>query len=374
MDYNGRYNAFDLGQVNTYPLNTRSNKVTLDDLIRSEDIDNIAIELPDKTCGEVENIARAIVSCRQAGRPVVIFTGAHLIKNGLGPLLADLVKRSLVSLVAGNCATAIHDFELALVGQTSENVPDALSKGRFGMAREFAYFNYAMSVGNKYKLGLGESLGRTICDKDFRREVLASAAEGDLPDTFTHPEVSLLVACYKNNVPFTIHTGIGTDVIDQHPSFDGQAKGGCSGRDFLIYTNEIAGLTDGGVVLNIGSAVTGPEVLLKAVSIAANTGNVPNGILTADFDLRDDVSRASMCRGHPARDSRAGRPRHGGTPSTQSDESSQGYYFRDQKSVVSRIPQAFAGKGFYIQGNQKQTFPLLYKKTIQLSQQKGVEQ
>ena len=349
MDYDGRYNAFDLGRVNTYPLNTRSNKVTLDDLVRPEDIDDFAFELPDKTCGDIENIARAIVSSRQAGRPVIIFTGAHLIKNGLGLLLAEMVKRGLVSLVAGNCATAIHDFELALIGQTSENVPDALSKGRFGMAREFAYINYAMSVGNKYKLGLGESLGRTICDEDFRREVCASDAEGELPDTFAHPEVSLLVACYENNVPFTVHVGIGTDVIDQHPSFDGRAKGGCSGRDFLIYTNQIAKLTNGGVVLNIASAVTGPEVLLKAISIAANTGSVPNEIITADFDLRD-------------------RNRE-----TMSDESSQGYYFRDQKSVVIRIPRSFAGKGFYIQGNQKQTFPLLYKKTIQLSQQKGVE-
>ena len=349
MDYDGRYKAFDLDQVNTYPLSTRSNKVTLDDLVRPEDIGNLAIELPGKTCSDIENIARAIVSCREAGKPVVVFTGAHLIKNGLGLLLAEMVKRGLVSLVAGNCAVAIHDFELALIGQTSENVPDALSKGRFGMALEFAYFNYAISVGNKYKLGLGESLGRTICDEDFRSEVLASAAKGDLPDTFAHPEVSLLVACYENNVPLTIHVGIGTDVVDQHPSFDGQAKGGCSGRDFLIYTNEIAKLTDGGVLLNIGSAVTGPEVLLKAVSIAANTGNVPNSILTADFDLRDR------------------------NPGAMSDESSQGYYFRDQKSIVNRIPQAFAGKGFYIQGNQKQTFVLLYKKTIQLLQQKGIE-
>jgi len=344
MDYDGRYNAFDLDRVKTYPLNTRSNKVTLNDLVRPENLDDLALDLPVGICDEIENIARAIVSNRQAGRPVVIFSGAHLIKNGLGPLLAEMVKRGLVSLVAGNCAAAIHDFELALIGQTSENVPDALSKGRFGMAREFAYINCAMSVGNKYKLGLGESLGRVICDEDFRREVLASAAEGDLPETFAHPEVSLLAASYENKVPFTIHVGIGTDVIDQHPSFDGQAKGGCSGRDFLIYTNQIAGLTDGGVVLNIGSAVTGPEVLLKAVSIAANTGNIPNGILTADFDLRDR------------------------NPDEMSGESSQSYYFRDQKSVVTRIPQAFAGKGFYIQGNQKQTFPLLYKNTIQLSQ------
>jgi hypothetical protein len=349
MDYNGRYSAFDLSQVNTYPLNTRSNKVTLDDIVRPEKLDELALDLPKGTCNEIETIAKAIVSSRRAGRPVVVFTGAHLIKNGLGLLLAEMVKRGFVSIVAGNCAAAIHDFELALIGQTSENVPDALGKGRFGMACEFAYINYSISLGNKYKLGLGESLGRTICDEDFRREVLVLAPKGDLPDIFAHPEVSLLAACYENNVPFTVHAGIGTDVIDQHPSFDGQAKGGCSGRDFLIYTNQIAKLTNGGVVLNIASAVTGPEVLLKAVSIAANTGNVPKGILTADFDLRKHESDA------------------------MSDESSQGYYFRDQKSVVTRIPQAFAGKGFYIQGNQKQTFPLLFKKVMQLSQQKGVE-
>jgi hypothetical protein len=264
-----------------------------------------------------------------------------LIKNGLGPLLTDLVRRGLVTLVAGNCATAIHDFELALIGQTSENVPDALGKGRFGMAYEFAYINCALSIGNEYKLGCGESLGKVICDEDFRKQVLARVGKDNSPRNFGHPEVSVLAACYESDIAFTVHVGIGTDVIDQHPSFDGEAKGGCSGRDFLIYTNEIAKFTDGGVLLNIGSAVTGPEVLLKAVSMAANTGSVPNNIITADFDLRDYNSDA------------------------MSDESSQGYYLRDQKSVVARIPQAFAGKGYYIQGNQKQTFPLLYKKIIE---------
>ncbi|HCO94272.1 MAG TPA: hypothetical protein DIU00_10020, partial [Phycisphaerales bacterium] len=190
MEYDGKYDAFDLGKVSTYQLSTRSNKVTLDDLVRPEDIDDLAVELPETKCSDIETVAREIVSCREAGKPVVIFTGAHLIKNGLGLLLADLVKRNLVTLVAGNCATAIHDFELALIGQTSENVPDALSKGRFGMAYEFAYLNYAISVGNEYKLGLGESLGRTICDEDFHREVLALTPKGNLPDTFAHPEVS----------------------------------------------------------------------------------------------------------------------------------------------------------------------------------------
>ena len=341
MQYDGKYNVFDSRKIDTYPLSTRSNKVTLDDLIRPMDIEKITIDLPEKTCSDIETVARAIVTGRKSDKPVVIFTGAHLIKNGLGPLLADLVRRGLVTLVAGNCATAIHDFELALIGQTSENVPDALGKGRFGMAYEFAYINCALSIGNKYKLGCGESLGRMMCDEDFRKEVLALTGKVNSPLSFICPLASVLSACYENEVPFTVHVGIGTDVIDQHPSFDGEAKGGCSGRDFLIYTNEIAKFTDGGVLLNIGSAVTGPEVLLKAVSMAANTGNVPDNIITADFDLRDHEQKA------------------------MSDESSQGYYFRDQKSVVTRIPRAFNGKGFYIQGDQKQTFLLLYKKIIE---------
>jgi len=341
MQYDGKYNVFDLNKINTYPLSTRSNKVTLDDLVMPGDIDDVVIDLPDKIVSDIEAIAGAIVSGRKSDKPVILFTGAHLIKNGLGPLLADLVKRKVITLVAGNCATVIHDFELALIGQTSENVPDALGKGRFGMAYEFAYINCALSLGNENKLGFGESLGKTICDKYFRDQVFASAVKDKSPCTFSHPQVSVLAVCYETNVPFTVHVGIGTDVIDQHPSFDGRAKGGCSGRDFLIYTNEIAGCTNGGVILNIGSAVTGPEVLLKAVSMAANAGSVPNNIITADFDLR----------GHE--------------PKAMSDESKEGYYFRDQKSIVTRIPQAFNGKGFYIQGDQKQTFPLLYKKIVE---------
>ena len=347
MEYKGKYNAFDLSRVATYPLRTRANKVRLDDLVRPADADRLSLDLPDRVSGDIETIAEAIAASRRTGRPVIVFTGAHLIKNGLGPLLADLVRRGVVTLVAGNGATAIHDFELALIGQTSENVPDALGKGGFGMAYEFAYFNCALSVGNKYKLGLGESLGRMICDAEFRNEVLALAARDDSPGAFAHPEISVLAACYERNVPATIHVGIGTDVVDQHPSFDGQAKGGCSGRDFLIYTDQVARLTSGGVVLNIGSAVTGPEVLLKAVSIAANTGNTPRNIITADFDLRPH------------------------SPKTMSDESSPGYYFRDQKSVLTRIPHAFAGKGFYIRGDQKQTFALLYKKVIHALQPRG---
>ncbi|MEN6335321.1 MAG: hypothetical protein ABFE01_13815 [Phycisphaerales bacterium] len=340
MEYEGRYKAFDAGRVKTYPLATRGNKVKLGDLVLPKHVSEKEFDVSQEVRRDVQAVAEAIVAARREGKPVILFTGAHLIKNGMGPLLVDLVERDCLTLVAGNGATSIHDFELALVGETSENVPAALDKGLFGMAYEFAYINMALSVGNQQKLGYGETLGRVICDESFRKQVLKLAAKPGSPTQFAHPEVSVLAACYRKGVPFTVHVGVGVDVIDQHPSFDGQAKGGCSGRDFLLYTNEICKLTKGGVVLNIGSAVTGPEVLLKAVSMAANVGSVPQGILTADFDLRE----------HKARQ--------------MTDEAAQGYYFRDQKSVLTRIPEAFGGRGLYIQGDQKQTVPLLYREII----------
>jgi len=341
MEYEGRYQAFDATRIRTYPLSIRSNKVKLSDLVFPKDLNSLRLDLPQTVQREVRTVAEAIVAARREGKPVILFTGAHLIKNGLGPLLVDLVERDAVTLVAGNGATAIHDFELALIGETSENVPAALDKGQFGMAYEFAYINLTLSVGNQQKLGYGESLGRMICEEKFRRVILSLVAQEGAASEFRHPEVSVLAACYRRGIPFTVHAGIGTDVIDQHPSFDGQAKGGCSGRDFLIYTNEVTKLMKGGIVLNIGSAVTGPEVLLKAVSMAANIDAVPRGILTADFDLREHE------------------------PRQMTDESAQGYYFRDQKSVVTRIPQGFGGRGLYIQGDQKQTFPFLCKQIVE---------
>jgi hypothetical protein len=341
MEYAGRYKAFDPSLIETYPLKERPNRVTLDHLVLPSQVDKLNLSIARNVRTSIKTVAEAIVAAHRAGKPVIVFTGAHLIKNGLGPLLADLVDRRIITLVAGTGATAIHDFELALIGQTSEDVPAALGLGWFGMAYEFAYINTALSVGNQQRLGFGESLGRFICDESFRGQILALAAKGDSPRTFQHPQASVLAACYRNGVPFTVHAGIGTDVSDQHPTFDGQAKGGCSGRDFLIYVQEATRLADGGVVLNIGSAVTGPEVLLKAVSMAANASSVPYCFLTADFDIREH------------------------RPDQMANESAPGYYFRDQKSIVTRIPKAFHGAGLYIQGDEKTTFPLLYKDIIE---------
>jgi len=337
MEYKGRYRIFDPKRIQTYPIRGRTNKVHRKDIVRPEDIREKDFPVEKETGQLVQEVAEAIIRSRTAGRPVIVFSGAHLIKNGLGLLMADLIKRGMITLFAGNGATSIHDFELALIGQTSEYVPQALEQGQFGMAYEFCYQNAAVALGDQYGLGYGESLGRMICDGQFRSEVLAKAGREDAPREFSHPELSVLARCYQNEVPFTVHVGIGTDVIDQHASFDGRAKGGCSGRDFLIYTEEVARLTEGGVILNIGSAVTGPEVFLKAASMAGNIGKTPRGIITADFDLRRFE------------------------PKSMADDSVENYYFRDQKSVVTRIPQAFHGQGYYLQGNQKDTIPQLYK-------------
>jgi len=333
MNYKGKHAIFDCTRIRTYPVRERDNKVTLSDLINPAHI-AWAQGIPSSTQDSIDLVAQHIVEVQRTQRPVILFTGAHLIKNGLSLLLIDLVKRGVITHLAGNGATAIHDFELALMGQTSENVPNALGQGQFGMAYEFAYLNRALCLGNEQALGMGETLGRMICDPVFRTQALKP--EQHATCTFTHPEVSLLACCYEQGIPFTVHASIGTDVIDQHPSFDGSAKGGCSGRDFLIYTQQITQLSQGGVILNIGSAVTGPEVLLKAVSMAANAQAAPQGITCADFDLR------------------------GYNPEHLNDEAAPGYYCRDQKSIVTRIPQAFSGTGLYIQGDQMQTVPRLY--------------
>lgn len=342
MEYKGRYKAFDPAQIETYPLRERTNKVSLDDLIEPDSISEMSFSVPEKVEDRIEMLAREIISARENKRPVLFFTGGHLIKNGLGKLLADLVRRGLLSMVSGNGATSIHDFELGLIGETSEYVPQALEKGQFGMAFEFNYINAALIVGNELKLGYGESVGRMICDETFRDEVEKTLGLKKSSLAFAYPEISVQAVCYEHNIPMTIHAGIGTDVLDQHLYFDGEAKGGCSGRDFLIYTKEVSGLSKGGVILNVGSAVTGPEVFLKAASMTGNTGQKPDRIITADFDLRPY------------------------NPDTFVDENAVGYYYRDQKSIVSRIPRAYGGQGFYIEGNQKQTFPLLYKKLVQL--------
>ena len=333
---------FNANEIKTYPVAERNNKVKFEDLIFPGQLEHMHFEISDEMEDRIEDLAKDMISARAKGNPVIFFTGGHLIKNGLSFLLGELVKKNIFTLVAGNGSTSIHDFELGLMGETSEYVPQALEKGEFGMAYEFNYINAALSVGDKYNLGYGESVGKMICDPGYRNEIEAFLDLGENSIKFAYPELSVQAICHDYNIPFTVHAGIGTDVIDQHAYFDGRAKGGCSGRDFLIYTDQIANLDKGGVILNVGSAVTGPEVFLKAASMAGNTGHVPDKIITANFDLRSY------------------------NPEDFTKEDRVGYYYRDQKSIVTRVPDAYNGKGYYIGGNQIHTIPILYKKLMEL--------
>ena len=342
MKYEGKYKIFDPNRINTYPVSTRNNKVKFEDLVFPDKVHEMSFEISEDVENRISGLAKEIVSAREKGNPVIFFTGGHLIKNGLSLLLGELVKRDLFTIIAGNGSTSIHDFEIGLMGETSEYVPQALEKGEFGMAYEFNFINAALSIGDKHNLGYGESVGKMICDTSFRNEIETLLGLEKNSIKFIYPELCVQAICYENDIPFTVHAGIGTDVIDQHPYFDGRAKGGCSGRDFLIYTNEIARLENGGVILNVGSAVTGPEVFLKAASMAGNIGNVPDKIITANFDLRTY------------------------NPEDFTKEDRVGYYYRDQKSIVTRVPDAYNGKGYYIGGNQINTMPILYKKLLEL--------
>ena len=313
------YERIDLSKVKTYRLGERRNLVKLGDLVRPCD-EPSAFEHPD-----LPNVARAIREARRAGRPVLWMLGAHVVKSGLSILLIDLMQRGLVTHVAGNGAVSIHDFELALIGETSEDVADSIEDGSFGMADETGrLMNQAVQAGLRDGLGYGESLGRLY------------ATDG----RFQHRDASILYTGYRHRIPVTIHVTIGTDIIHQHPAADFGALGAASGIDFQTYCATVAKL-EGGVFCNFGSAVTGPEVFLKALSIARNLGHTVSHITTANFDL------------FPLR----------GDYHAEVGKDDIEYYYRPRKNIVNR-PTSLGGQGFHIRGDHRQTIPALYHQLV----------
>jgi hypothetical protein len=209
-----------------------------------------------------------VVSARAAGRPVILMLGAHVIKCGMGPLLGHLVTRGAVTGVAMNGACAIHDVEIAMWGKTSEDVASNIEAGTFGMSRETAEFmNGAARRSLDEKTGLGTA-------------ILAMLAEADPP----HGEASLLAACHRAGVDVTCHVAIGTDIVHEHPEADGRAIGHGTMYDFRKFSDWMLGL-DGGVVINVGSAVIMPEVFLKALAVARNKEAELGEFITANFDM-----------------------------------------------------------------------------------------
>ncbi|MGB9455115.1 MAG: hypothetical protein WCB12_03670 [Bryobacteraceae bacterium] len=219
---------------------------------------------------DLRKVADAVVAARSRKRAIIWGLGGHVIKCGLAPVLIDLMRRGYATTFALNGAAAIHDFEMALAGHTSEDVEAALPDGRFGSAEETGReMNGAISEGARDGLGIGEALGR-------RLETAAGAAFAPF---------SLLLAAYRAAVPVTVHVAIGTDTPHAHPAADGAAIGSGSLRDFRLLCSYVADLDDGGVYLNVGSAVVLPEVFLKAVSAVRNLGHPLSRFTTANFDF-----------------------------------------------------------------------------------------
>ena len=227
--------------------------------------------LPQILAGEsFRAVVSAIEKARAKRKPIIWGIGGHVIKSGLAPILIDLMKRGYLTAAAMNGAAMIHDFEIALVGATSEDVPAVLGSGKFGMAEETGrIINETIAAGDREGLGIGEAIGRFLArsrQARFRR-------------------FSLLAHAYRLRIPATVHVAIGTDITQNHPAVDPRALGAASHRDFLLLASLVRDLHRGGVYLNVGSAVVLPEVFLKCLTLAANLSHAPRGITTVSMDF-----------------------------------------------------------------------------------------
>lgn len=272
-----RYREADLTRVTTTPVAQRHNKVDPRSLASPPAHDRtfaaFLSSLPHVLAAQdLRYVIDAVASAKRGGRGVVLLLGGHVIKVGLGPLVRAWIERGIVTHVALNGAAAIHDFELAAYGGTSEDVESGLQDGSFGMAQETgADMNAAIAAAAKAGQGMGEGLARAL------------AIRKNLPGR----DASILLAAQENEVAVTVHPAIGAEIIHQHPSTDGAAIGATGLRDFRRLAGSLPDLDHGGVVLNWGSAVMMPEVFLKALTVARNTGaGRPTHFVAADFDMQ----------------------------------------------------------------------------------------
>jgi hypothetical protein len=305
------YREVDLTRVTTVPVAGRRNKVDPELLASPPGSDRsfaaFLDSLPDVlAASDLRQVIDAVVSAKRARRGVILLLGGHVIKVGLGPLVNAWLARGIVTHIAMNGAAAIHDFELAAFGGTSEDVETGLADGSFGMAEETgAEMNAAIGAAARANQGMGEGLARALSQ---RKQVPGADA-------------SILLAALRHDVPVTVHAAIGAEIIHQHPSADGAAVGATSHRDFRRLAASIPDLDHGGAVLNWGSAVMMPEVFLKALTIARNTGGgCPTHFAAADFDMQ----------------------RH----------------YRPRVNVVQR-PTRAGGSGFLLTGHHELLLPLL---------------
>jgi len=264
----------DLSKVTTYPLSQRKNKVSVTDFAQppkgNDLVTNFLNSLPNILAAQdFRKLIEYIVSAYHKKKPVVAMMGGHVIKCGLSPVITSLMEKGIINAIALNGAGSIHDFEIALIGETSEDVAENIQNGTFGMSEETGrLMNETIKDAAKKGWGMGESLGRKLLELDP-----------------PYLEYSLLAASIRHEIPLTVHVAVGTDIIHQHPGADGAAIGQTSFTDFRIFTSIVSELGDGGVLLNLGSSVLLPEVFLKALTIARNLGHNIVNFTTANFDM-----------------------------------------------------------------------------------------
>ena len=311
-----RYPTFDRSRLNIRPLAEREHGMSRD-FVLPLDAKIEPFDHPDFAL-----LLDRIVEARRNDRPVILMMGAHVIKQGCSRFVCELLRRGLVTHLAGNGACTIHDFELARIGATSEDVARYIRVGLFGMWGDTAELNDIVAAGAAEGLGLGEAVGRAVLASDFPNK-----------------DLSVFAAAYEAGVPATVHVGIGYDIVHEHPNFDGAAYGQASYTDFLIFAANVEKL-EGGVLLNFGTAVMGPEVYLKALSMARNVAEQEGRRIchftTAVFDLiplGDDYRR-------------------------QPDKTEPGYYYRPWKTILVRTV-ADGGESFYFEGDHRVTMPNL---------------
>ena len=263
----------DLDGITTYPIGDRDNKISIGDFAARPsgvELEGFLSTLPKilKAADFLEFVDLIVAAYRQA-KPVIVMLGGHVIKCGLSPILIDLMERGIITAMAFNGATSIHDFEIALIGETSEDVGQYLQTGQFGMVEETGrLMNETICAAADTGIGMGAGLGQKLIQLNA-----------------PYNSYSLLASGARLGVPITVHVAIGTDIIHQHPAADGAATGQTSFTDFRLLAAVVAELGDGGVVLNLGSAVILPEVFLKALTVARNLGNRVTHFTTANFDM-----------------------------------------------------------------------------------------
>jgi hypothetical protein len=317
-----KYETFDRTRLHIQPLDARQHDMDLSYVLRLDE------PAPNYSHPHLPVISQRLIAARKKGAARLLMMGAHVIKMGTSRHVIDLIERGYLTHIAMNGAGAIHDYELARIGASTESVARYIRTGEFGLWRETGELNDVIQEAAELGIGLGENLGRRI-----------------EASRFPHKDVSIFAAAYRHSVPVTVHAGVGYDIIHEHPNCDGAALGAASYHDFLIFTRSVENL-EGGIMLNFGSAIMGPEVYLKALAMVRNVAHQENRKIchftTAVFDLVP-----------------IGGDIHHELPKTD-----PGYYFRPHKTILVRTV-ADGGESFYLCGDHRATLPALRRALLE---------